>query len=118
MRRLLICILTSAVYFSPIFCLAQGDEIHPDSNGADPRCQALEGAALVNDLPLEFLTRLIWQESRFDDFAISRAGAQGIAQFMPATANDVRLTNPFDAIAAIDKSAQLLRVLRIQFGNL
>jgi len=118
MRRLLIWILTSAVYFSPIFCLAQSDETHPDSNVADPRCQALEGAALVNDLPLEFLTRLIWQESRFDDFAISRAGAQGIAQFMPGTATEVKLANPFDAVTAIHKSAQLLRDLRKRFGNL
>jgi soluble lytic murein transglycosylase-like protein len=68
-------------------------------------------------LPLEFLTRLIWQESRFDAFAISGAGAQGIAQFTPATAIDVKLTNPFDAVTAIDKSAELLPELRAQFGS-
>jgi hypothetical protein len=64
------------------------------------------------------LTRLIWQESRFDDFAISRAGARGIAQFMPATANEMNLADPFDAVMAIEKSAQLLRGLQNQFGNL
>jgi hypothetical protein len=85
---------------------------------ADPRCQELQSAALANDLPIEFLTRLIWQESRFNDFAVSPAGAQGLAQFMPATASEVKLANPFDAVAAIDKSAELLRDLRMQFGNL
>src|ERR1700720_2581239 len=46
-------------------------------------CQTIESAAREYDLPVEFFTRLIWQESRFDTHAVSRAGAQGIAQFMP-----------------------------------
>jgi hypothetical protein len=69
-------------------------------------------------LPLEFLTRLIWQESRFDPAAVSPAGAQGVAQFMPKTAVSRGLANPFDPIEAITKSAELLRDLRTQFGNL
>jgi len=69
-------------------------------------------------LPPEFLTRLIWQESRFDTHAISRAGAQGIAQFMLNTTQWVGLSDPFDAADAINKSAALLRDLRQQFGNL
>ena len=72
----------------------------------------------MNDLPLEFFTRLIWQESRFDARAVSRAGAQGIAQFMPGTAAWVGLANPFDAATAITKSATLLRDLKQKFGNL
>src|SRR6516162_3290860 len=44
----------------------------------DSVCQTLQSAAQLNDLPLEFLTRLIWQESRFDAHAISPAGARGI----------------------------------------
>jgi hypothetical protein len=117
MRALLIWVLTWTVYLGPVFSVAQAEDA-PAAAGADPRCQALQTAAFVNDLPLEFLTRLIWQESRFNDFAVSRAGAQGIAQFMPTTASEVKLANPFDAITAIDKSAQLLRDLRKQFGNL
>src|SRR5262245_52151366 len=48
-------------------------------------CDALAAAAAENDLPVDFFARLIWQESRFDPTAVSRAGAQGVAQFMPAT---------------------------------
>src|SRR6266566_4555004 len=55
----------------------------PDNDGI---CNALAAAAQENDLPIDFFTRLIWQESRFDPTAVSRAGAQGVAQFMPATA--------------------------------
>src|SRR5262249_54152948 len=54
---------------------------------AETICSALAAAAAQNDLPADFFARLIWQESRFDPAAVSRAGAQGVAQFMPATAN-------------------------------
>src|SRR5262249_19077611 len=64
----------------------------------DPVCHTLTTAAEANDLPLEFLTRLIWQESRFDPAAVSPVGAQGVAQFMPKTAVSRGLANPFDPI--------------------
>ena len=92
--------------------------VTPPENPIDVTCQTLGAAALENDLPLEFLTRLIWQESRFDAHAVSPAGALGIAQFMPATATGVGLANPFDPAAAIIKSAALLRDLKQRFGNL
>jgi soluble lytic murein transglycosylase-like protein len=88
------------------------------SSAPDSICQALATAAAANDLPFEFFTRLIWQESRFKPEAVSRAGAQGVAQFMPATARLRGLENPFDPLEAIAKSAELLRDLRREFGNL
>jgi hypothetical protein len=81
-------------------------------------CDALATAAAANGLPADFFTRLIWQESRFKPDAISRAGAQGIAQFMPATAKFSGLENPFNPVEAIAKSGQLLRGLHREFGNL
>ena len=81
-------------------------------------CDVLAAAAAENDLPVDFFARLIWQESRFDPTAVSRAGAQGVAQFMPATANARGLADPFDPIEAIAHSAKLLRDLRRDFGNL
>ena len=92
--------------------------VTPPENPIDVICLTLGAAAVENDLPLEFLTRLIWQESRFDTRAVSPAGAQGIAQFMPATATGVGLVNPFDPAEAITKSAALLRDLKERFGNL
>src|SRR5829696_6209043 len=46
-------------------------------------CRVIDGAARRHRLPPEFLTRLIWRESSFRTGAMSPAGAQGIAQFMP-----------------------------------
>jgi hypothetical protein len=95
----------------------------PDSTSApstrpENLCEAIATAAATNDLPVDFFTRLIWQESRFKPDAISRAGAQGVAQFMPTTARLRGLENPFNPLEAIAKSAQLLRDLRSELGNL
>ena len=48
---------------------------------------------------------------------MSGAGAQGIAQFMPATAASYGLHDPFDAPAAIDAQAHLMSDLLRQFGS-
>src|SRR5467141_1920921 len=87
----------------------EGDQVPPvegtqspsatPSNGAASVvriCDVLAAAAAENDLPVDFFARLIWQESRFDPTAVSRAGAQGVAQFMPATASWRGLADPFD----------------------
>jgi len=86
-------------------------------------CLMIEAAARANDLPLEFFARVIWQESRFQTDAVgpvTRSGqrAQGIAQFMPGTASERRLLDPFDPVQALPKSAEFLNELRNQFGNL
>src|SRR5215467_11120607 len=66
------------------------------SPSVDDICRTLAQAATDDELPEEFFTRLIWQESRFDPTAVSPAGAQGIAQFMPRTAAARGLINAFE----------------------
>ncbi|MFO1158918.1 MAG: lytic transglycosylase domain-containing protein [Reyranellaceae bacterium] len=83
----------------------------------DAICQALVQAAAGNDLPVEFFIRLIWQESHFNPSAVSPMGAQGIAQFMPATAAMRGLTNAFEPLQALRESASYLRELRVTFGG-
>jgi len=78
-------------------------------------CEAVKAAAEENDIPIGFFVRLLWQESRFRAAEISSAGAQGIAQFMPQTAVEMGLQDPFDPLQAIPTSARLLRKLHNQF---
>lgn len=86
---------------------------------ADDICRALAQAAVDNELPVEFFTRLIWQESRFDPAAVSSKGALGIAQFMPGTASARGLADPLEPLQALRESASYLRELRTTFrGNL
>ena len=89
---------------------------HPPT--ADDICRALEHAAAENALPVEFFARVIWQESRFNASAVSPKGAEGIAQFMPRTADWHGLADPFNPIEALRHSAGYLRELRDRFGNL
>jgi soluble lytic murein transglycosylase-like protein len=81
-------------------------------------CRLVENAAAQHSIPVPFLTRLIWQESTFRADVTSRAGAQGIAQFMPGTARERGLADPFDPEQAIPAAAFLLSDLRRTFGNL
>jgi hypothetical protein len=81
-------------------------------------CGSLAEAIRSNDLPPHFFIRLLYQESSFRPYVISSAGALGIAQFMPETANERGLDNPFDPAQAIPASARLLRDLSRKFGNL
>jgi hypothetical protein len=83
----------------------------------DEFCDVIISSARANDLPIVFFTNLIWQESRFNPNSISRAGAQGVAQFMPETAAANGLDNPFNPFQALPASARLLRQLHEQFGN-
>lgn len=80
-------------------------------------CGLIRDAAAQHDVPLDFFTRLIWQESRFDISALSPVGAQGIAQFMPETARIRGLQNPWDPRQALPASAAFLAELKAQFGN-
>ena len=94
-----------------------------DDDTREAMCLMIESAARAQDLPLEFFARVIWQESRFQSDAVgpvTRSGqrAQGIAQFMPGTASERRLLDPFDPVQALPKSAEFLSELRDQFGNL
>lgn len=81
-------------------------------------CRLIEGSAKARGLPVPFLTRLIWRESAFRVTAVSPVGAQGVAQFMPGTARERGLTDPFDPEQAIPHAAHLLADLNRQFGNL
>jgi hypothetical protein len=86
-------------------------------------CMIIESAAITHRLPVDFFARVIWQESRFQPDAVgprTRGGdrAEGIAQFMPRTAAERGLLNPFDPIQALPKSAEFLSELRAEFGSL
>ncbi|MGH2782627.1 MAG: transglycosylase SLT domain-containing protein [Thermoleophilaceae bacterium] len=63
------------------------------------------------------LSAQLYAESGFNPFARSPAGAQGIAQFMPGTAAAYGLRDPFDAAAAIDAQAHLMRDLLRRFAS-
>ena len=67
-------------------------------------------------LPSGLLDALIWTESHYNTFALSKAGAAGLAQLMPATARDLGVRDRYDPLASIDGGARYLRQLIERFG--
>jgi hypothetical protein len=110
--------------FAAILALSVATPVRadPPKSGAWHRisrvCDLIDVHAAKNRLPRDFLARLIWKESRFDAGAVSPAGAEGIAQFMPGTAKMRGLADPFDVDQAIAASANYLSELKTGFGNL
>ena len=76
---------------------------------------ALARAAQRWNVSATLLAAQLYAESNFNPFAVSPAGAQGIAQFMPGTAAAMGLRDPFDAERAIDAQARLMRDLLRRF---
>jgi hypothetical protein len=78
---------------------------------------AIAQAAQRWNVSAALLAAQLYAESGFDPTAVSPAGAQGIAQFMPGTAASYGLKDPFDASSAIDAQARMMRDLLRQFGT-
>ncbi len=76
----------------------------------------IESAAAANGIPASLLAALVSHESGFNPSAVSSAGAEGIAQFMPATAQGMGV-NPFDSTSAINGAAKLLGAYSSRFGS-
>jgi hypothetical protein len=113
--------LIVSAFAAPVQVAPTADDTR--ASAADSICLMLESAARANGLPLEFFARLIHAESSFRADAtgpVTRSGqrAQGIAQFMPGTAAERNLLDPYDPVQALPKSAEFLRELRQRFGNL
>jgi hypothetical protein len=80
------------------------------------RAPILRSAARWN-VSAGLLAAQLMAESGFNPRAVSPAGAQGIAQFMPGTAASYGLRDPFDAVAAIDAQAHLMADLLRRFRS-
>jgi soluble lytic murein transglycosylase-like protein len=76
-------------------------------------------AASLYQIPEALVRAVIRVESNFDPRAISHANAQGLMQLIPATAERMLVTDPFDARQNVLGGTRYLRVLANLFnGNL
>ena len=68
------------------------------------------------DLSPSLIEALVWQESRWRPTAVSSAGARGLAQLMPGTAQQMGV-NPDDPDANLEGGARYLRMQLDRFGG-
>lgn len=69
---------------------------------------AVANLAAKYDMSPALIEALVWQESRWQTRAVSRVGAIGLAQLMPATARSLGV-NPHDPVANLEGGARFLR---------
>jgi hypothetical protein len=81
-----------------------------------PYADLFQRAASRHGVDASLLAAVASQESNFDSQAVSPAGAQGLMQFMPATARGLGV-NPLDPTSSIDGAARYLSSLTKQFGT-
>jgi hypothetical protein len=77
----------------------------------------IERVAREHGLSPALIKSVALVESGFDPHAVSRAGAQGLMQLMPATADQYGVTDAFDPMANLDAGAQHLRMLLDRYGG-
>lgn len=94
---------------------AWADETLPAST---PFRSEIENAARATDLHPRLLAALVEAESGFDPWAVSRAGASGLTQLMPAAAADHRVRDVFDPAENLRGGSRHLRDLLDRFKSL
>jgi len=102
----------------------EGDTVSSNRRKADvPTRTDFSGyvhqAAAKYDLEPELIKAVITTESNGNHRAVSRKGAIGLMQLMPATANDLNVMNPFNPEENIEGGTRYLKQLLERFnGNL
>jgi len=77
----------------------------------------IEVAAKEAGIDPALFDAVIAQESSYNPRAVSRAGAQGLAQLMPKTAASLGVTDPFDPVQNLRGGAKYLAQMMKQFGG-
>lgn len=109
---------------------SQGEKVASDSNQTVNNTKkvqstsqsnidkAIESASKKFGIDEDLIRAVIKQESGFNQYALSSAGAQGLMQLMPATADSLGVENPFNALDNISGGTRYLRSLMEAFdGN-
>lgn len=106
------------VWWIAIPAYAQGKEIESEiADRARPYEEFIASAAAKYGIDPSLLRVIGYLETRFNPAAVSKRGARGMMQFMPATASRYGLRNPHNPKAAIDAAARYLHDLAVRFEN-
>lgn len=92
----------------------------PKVRGSTARARVIlhiRAAEVRHALPAGLLDAVVAAESNYYPYAVSKAGAAGLAQLMPGTASDMGVLDRFDIRANLDGGARYLRAMLDRFGS-
>ncbi|WP_305794051.1 transglycosylase SLT domain-containing protein [Hahella sp. CCB-MM4] len=95
----------------------QGEDLFSKNADKDLYDGYISEAARLYSVSEAIIRAVIHVESGFDPLAVSHAGAMGLMQLMPDTADSLDVTNPFDPYQNIHGGAKHLKSLLKRYGN-
>ncbi len=96
---------------------ASGRPLQPLRQSAPPIMQIAEDTASRFEMDPALVKAVIKAESDFDPSVVSKAGAQGLMQLMPETAQDLGVSDPFDPEQNVQGGTRYLKWLHEKYNG-
>ena len=109
-------VLTAEIIGFEAAPIDKSQAVTPTSEGQD-LSKIIDDASARSQIDADFIASVIRAESGNNPHAVSRKGARGLMQLMPATASNLGVTNSFDANQNVDGGVRYLRELLLRYNG-